>query len=874
MFFSSGLLDPRQNDTHVRLIPKISSPRKVADYRPIALCNTHYKIIAKLLTRRLQPLVPGLISDHQSAFVKGRSISDNVLITHEILHYLQHSGAKVRCSMAIKTDMSKAYDRIEWEFRRNVLVRFGFHEIWISWIMNCVTSVSYSYLINGAAQGRVHPSRGIRQGDPLSPYLFILCTEVLSGLCKKAQLRGDVVGVKVARNSPAINHLIFADDTMFFSRTDPRSCDTLVAILRRYEEASGQFINLDKSTITFSAKTPGITKRQVREQLQIRGEGGMGRYLGLPENFSRKKRDIFASLVDRIRQRAHSWTTRYLSGAGKLILLKSVLSAMPTYTMSCFKLPLSLCKQIQSILTRFWWDASPEVKKICWVSWQTLTKPKNAGGLGFREIEQFNDAMLAILSWRILKDPSSMLARTLMGKYCNHTSFLEAQPPSCVSHGWRGILVGRDLLLKGLGWALGSGSDVCIWREPWLSTTEPLSPIGPPTEATQSWRVSDFIVPGSNEWDTEAIRNTLPQYEEQIRKLIPSRAFLRDERAWVLNTSGEYSTKSGYAVAKLNNGDQITQDFNWKQSIWQVDTSPKIRYFLWKATSRALPVGAALATRGIKVAPTCKRCGEHETELHVFLTCPFAVKVWDLAPCLFKPVAHGITTIASLLKQCRRMISLQPVGVGSTPLYPWILWLLWTNRNQLVFENKSFSEESTILKVVKDARAWKAAQTIVAMPSVPRVVVGASAPCLHVVNSATWSSFSDAAWDPATGNCGLGWLLRDSENSIAECSSSNRRFVPSALVAEAMAVKAAVETAVTLRVSRLIVNSDSKNLILLLKTQGQDVALRGVLHDIHVMSHLLDSISYVFIPRLANSQADSMAKAALSSLPFPAALVD
>lgn len=288
-FFSIGAMDPRQNETHVRLIPKIVGPKKVAEYRPIALCNTHYKIIAKLLTRCLQPLLSRLISEFQSAFIKGRSIADNVLITHEILHYLQHSGASVRFSMAIKMNMSKAYDRIEWSFLRNVLTQFGFHKVWISWIMTCVSMVSYSFLMNGAAKGRVTPSRGIRQGDPLSPYLFILYKEVLSDLCKTAQLKGEVIGVKVARNSPAIKHLLFADDTMFFSRTELRSCKALISILAMYEGASGQCINFDKSSITFGAKTPGEVKRHIREQFRIANEGGIGKYLGLPEHFGRKK---------------------------------------------------------------------------------------------------------------------------------------------------------------------------------------------------------------------------------------------------------------------------------------------------------------------------------------------------------------------------------------------------------------------------------------------------------------------------------------------------------------------------------------------------------------------------------------------------------
>lgn len=255
--------------------------------------------------------------------------------------------------MAVKTDMSKAYDRIEWSFLKEVLKVLGFHDIWISWVMECVSSVSYSFLINGGPQGKVNPARGLRQGDPLSPYLFIMCTEVLSGLCQKAQENGSFPGIKVARNCPAINHLLFADDTMFFGKTNPTSCSALASILKRYEVASGQCINRSKSAITFSSKTSVEAKERVKRDLNINTEGGIGKYLGLPENFGRKKRDIFASIVDRIRQKSHSWTARYLSGAGKTVLLKAVLSAMPSYTMTCFKLPKSLCKQIQSVLTRF-----------------------------------------------------------------------------------------------------------------------------------------------------------------------------------------------------------------------------------------------------------------------------------------------------------------------------------------------------------------------------------------------------------------------------------------------------------------------------------------------------------------------------------------
>lgn len=234
--------------------------------------------------------------------------------------------------------------------------------------MQCLTSVSYSILFNGEAQGAITPTRGIRQDDPLSPYLFILCSEVLSGLCAAAQRRGTIAGVQVARGCPKINHLLFANDTMFFAKTNERSVEALKMVIHKYETASGQAINAAKSAITFSKKTPAEVRERVKASLGITMEGGVGKYLGLPEHFGRKKKDLFTSIVDRLNQKAASWSSRQLSSAGKLTMIQSVLSAKPSHSMMCFKLPKSLTKRIQSALTRFFWDSKPGEKKICWIS--------------------------------------------------------------------------------------------------------------------------------------------------------------------------------------------------------------------------------------------------------------------------------------------------------------------------------------------------------------------------------------------------------------------------------------------------------------------------------------------------------------------------
>uniref|UniRef100_A0A803PWX3 Reverse transcriptase domain-containing protein n=1 Tax=Cannabis sativa TaxID=3483 RepID=A0A803PWX3_CANSA len=183
--FASGELLPGFNDTNLVLIPKKKNSIVMGDLRPIALCNVLYKIVSKVLANRLKGLLDQIISPYQSAYFPGRLISDNILVSFEVLHYLKRKSQGKKGYMALKLDMSKAYDRVEWPFLEAILVTMGFHQRWINLISACVRSVQYHIVHDGQRLGPILASRGIRRGDHLSPYLFILCAEGFSTLIQR-----------------------------------------------------------------------------------------------------------------------------------------------------------------------------------------------------------------------------------------------------------------------------------------------------------------------------------------------------------------------------------------------------------------------------------------------------------------------------------------------------------------------------------------------------------------------------------------------------------------------------------------------------------------------------------------------------------------
>ncbi|GAU46451.1 hypothetical protein TSUD_402180 [Trifolium subterraneum] len=464
-----GYFPTSLNETNICLIPKCDNPISMKDLRPISLCNVLYKMISKVLANRLKDCLDRCVSQEQSAFVEGRSILDNALIAIEVIHALKRKTKGRRGELALKIDISKAHDKVDWGFLRGVLTSMGFGDSWIRWIMMCVSSVNYSVPMNYNKVGPIIPGRGLRQGDPLSPYLFIMVTEGLTSLIHQA----------------------------------------------------------------------GKCRR------------GTSIYLGLPSMIGRSKKAIFSYIKDRIWKKMNSWRGRALSKAGKEVMIKSVLQAIPSYVMSMFILPSSLIDDIEKMLNAFWWGGgSNNNKGIHWLAWDRLACPKANGGLGFRNFEAFNMAIVAKQAWNIIQNPESLVAKIIKARYFPRSSLLEASLVYNPSFAWRSIWKARQILLHGCRWRIGSGDRIRVMYDPWLRGNDDRWVSSPQVECVYDLFVKDLLLENYKTCDIAKIRNLFigPVVKEIIATPLIS-SVKEDKVVWEEERNRCYSVKSGYNLA-------------------------------------------------------------------------------------------------------------------------------------------------------------------------------------------------------------------------------------------------------------------------------------------------------------------------------------
>jgi hypothetical protein len=266
--------------------------------------------------------------------------------------------------------MAKAYDRLEWNFLRATMTSMNFPINLINTIMNCVSTVSFSILVNGKPTEKFVPERGLRQGDPLSPYLFIICVDVFSALIKNAQQNELIHGVKIAPGAPEITHLFFADDSLMICRANKEETTQIQSIITQYQMASGQMVNYNKSELVFSKKVHQTMKTDIQTILPMTIVSHYPKYLGQPTQIGRSKAQVFNFIQDKLWKKLKGWKEKNLSFAGRGTLIKAVAQAIPTYLMSNFLILKELCDKLESMMCNFWWGSNVDKRKIHWVNWK------------------------------------------------------------------------------------------------------------------------------------------------------------------------------------------------------------------------------------------------------------------------------------------------------------------------------------------------------------------------------------------------------------------------------------------------------------------------------------------------------------------------
>jgi hypothetical protein len=430
-FYRTCILPPHLNDTHIALIPKKVVCHLPADFRPISLCNVIYKIISKSLANRLKMHLPDYIHPTQQAFIEGRRISNNIIIAQEITHSFSLSSWNSHDFM-IKIDLAKAFDRVEWHFIAAALERKGLHPHFINLVHACISTPSFSVIINGQSYARFSSSRGIRQGCPLSPSLFVLAVNELSLALQEALQANHLTGISFGPQCPPIHSLMFADDLIVCGKAEVQEATTISHIIRQFCQASGQTPNWSKSAIMFSKKVNMQVKKDIKQIFPVQDIDSNTIHLGHPLILPSKDRSAAYNFIyDKFKCKLNACKANRMSHAARLTLIKSVFSSIPVYYMSNILFSRKFLSKLTAIIRNFWWTGVREestTRSLCLRVWADICTQKKEGGLGIRNLQAINQGLILTAAWRLANDPQHHLAQILKSKYHPDTSIWRAKP--------------------------------------------------------------------------------------------------------------------------------------------------------------------------------------------------------------------------------------------------------------------------------------------------------------------------------------------------------------------------------------------------------------------------------------------------------------
>ncbi|KAI3728414.1 hypothetical protein L6452_17050 [Arctium lappa] len=383
----------------------------------------------------------------QTTYIKGRSILDGPVIVNEIIKWAKRKKKK---TMIFKVDFEKAFDSLNWGYLDDILNQMGFGEKWRAWVRGCISTARVSVLVNGSPTKKFHMEKGVRQGDPLAPFLFILDAEGLNVARKEAQNKGLFKGIHFDNMGEEVSILQYADDTIFLGDWSRSNAANLVRILKCFQICSGLKVNMEKGKVMGVMVNNEEVKRMAR-LLHCREGSIPFTYLGMPMGEKMARVSSWKPIIEKFKVRLSDWKARNLSIGGRLCLCKSVLGSLGSYFFSLFKVPSKVINILESIRCRFFWGGSEEKRKFCWVAWDKVLNSKENGGLVIGSLKSLNLAMLGKWWWRYRTDTDAMW-RGIVNNFYGSSGGLSDGNRSKAKGGVWGSIVGlkKDLDERGI----------------------------------------------------------------------------------------------------------------------------------------------------------------------------------------------------------------------------------------------------------------------------------------------------------------------------------------------------------------------------------------------------------------------------------------
>ena len=739
----------------------------------------------------------------------------------------------------------------------------GFPEHTLNLIRNCVSNCWFSILVNGSPTGFFKSSNGLRQGDPLSPALFILATEALSRGLEKLFTDNSHMFFDTKGGLP-VTHLAFADDIIIFSKARKPALKKLMDFLHKYEQISGQTLNHSKSSFVISKRTSQLQLQRIKNITGFHWKQLPIFYLGAPLFKGNKKRLLFENLIWKIRGKICGWEKKFLSHGGRLQLIQSVLSSMPLHLLQVVLPPLMVTEQIEGLFSKFFWGTTETQRKLHWTKWHNISQPREEGGLGVRKFNDVASAFSLKLWWRF-RSQSSLWANFLLHKYCGGKFPSMSKVSIHDSPTWKRLCRIQTTAEEHIFWSLGNGV-ISFWHDHWLhegSLQDLLhSEVSSPEPVSWYWQ--------QNNWDLSKLSMVLPPYICQIVAATPINYGHKDQPLWKPSADGSFSLKSAWHLIREKGQRQVLY-----KKLWSPVILPTISIFLWRLLKDWIPTDDRMQRKGFSLASKCWCCEDSETFQHLFFSSCKAKAVWHHFACLFN-ISLPQTLNVNLFLQAWEITGSKSQDHIRNFIPFLTLWFIWCARNDAKYRGIQMRSQRVICNIYSYLHRlsvcnlwkhshWKGDRCIAPLLGIPLSKPIKPRPKIvyWVKPSANWFKLNtDGASRGNPGIAGAGGILRNHQGQVIFAFHKSLG-VTSNINAELQALQTGLELCLHHGVQNIWIEVDATAIISLIASTRSChwLSYHTVLKIKAMLDQLETKVSHIF--REANQAADLLASQAI-----------